>query len=107
MFNFSQLVIVKSVEPEKSLPQKERYVIGCDPFQSNETCNVFTVYDKYFMRVSMTVRTKKNFPEFVEWLLAGDDINRKMYKTSYKFIDEQGLPIKPEQIYAGSITPTN
>jgi uncharacterized Fe-S cluster-containing radical SAM superfamily enzyme len=98
MLNFDDLSIPKKeVITEESLI-RGRFIIGHDPFEiSKEGKNVFVIYDKALMRNCMKLITSKSFDEAVEWFLKGQ-IDKKMYSTSKKFINESGNCKSTDQI---------
>lgn len=91
MLNFNDLEVqqVDTVKIEYII--KGRHIIGGDPFESAKYpgYNVFCIYDKGCMRTTMSMVTKKNFQEFLDWYLTSS-IDRTTFSISYKFITNDG-----------------
>ncbi len=106
MIDFKELQIVTKVEDKELLLMKKRYVLGAEPTEQKgvlSNVNVFTIYDRYAMRiVSKTVTTQK-FETWLNWVLkVGKNtevpIRKTECKISRKFINKDGSATNPTQI---------
>lgn len=103
MIEFSQLQLVEA-EPIRyeSILMSKRYIIGSDPFLQNGSLkNVFTIYDKATMSVTLKIKTKKSFNEFVEDITKKNNndirtwkLSKREYNLSHKFITNDGAAVR-------------
>lgn len=106
MLQFTDLQIVKEVEDLTPVFNTKRYVIGCDPCDQEgvlSKINVFSVYDKYTMRVISRTKTVKPFDEFVKWILKTNNktvvtYSKRECSISRKFINRDGTATNPVQV---------
>lgn len=75
----------------------DRFVIGVDPFQSNEKFTAYTIFDKAKGYNITTIWSKKDYNTFVEWYLKVDKF-AKQYAKSKTFIKANGQIKSREEI---------
>lgn len=105
MINFNDLQVVESAESSSENYRRESrimFIAGADPFRQTEEnidngFSVFCVYSKINGKTIFTMKTKKNFDWFLDYIKIFESFNNRL-KQSRKFINTDGRAKSVNQI---------